>query len=818
MDLQSPETLFTAWILVPLAVAAASAGLGHGLALLSGLELRALMLPAGFTAGISLSTALFYADIAGVATALIIIAAALAGPAWSWFRHGWRPRLPERGSRGGLGWGAFAGLSAFAVAMAPLAGGGRSGVLGYVLNDDAAIHVTLVQHISEGVTGPIDVSRDSFHYTTEALGSGYPLGSYSWPVFARLVGFIDPFHVWVPVCAVTIAMVALVGYALLRELGAPPAYAGIASVFAANGHLMFAYHTQGGLKELIMPVAVYGCAALAAQALRAGTSGRALLPSAIAGAAAVANLGYAGAAWIGPIALAVGAVLVWRWIRGVRIAKPRTLVLFAVGGLLLGLPAALKSITFFRNSEGDLTDPAEVGNLFDAISPWQMLNIWLTGDYRFKPTDSPDFVYTAAAIALVLALAGVVHAARRRDLGLPLALLGGIAGVLLITPRTSIYYDAKTYVALAPALGIATAAGVLLLWVRWRPVRLAAAAGIAVVALGVAASVAMIYLHVWVTPDTRFGEYVEISERLGRIDRILVSDRDQYAMHFLRDIGPWDDWAYRQPWRGLRFPGNTPALPGRAPDLDDFTLDHVKMFAFLLERKSPGGSRAPANYRPIHETEHYRVWERVAEPPREHLPFGIDGQVSSVALECAGRLPQSPELLALAERARKERSPLVASVQDDPPVTAITPEQWGGYDYKRAVPAPETVGARGGGAAAKVQAEPGRYRAWLLGSFGPGVRMYKSEGRRTTDVGDTYNDLASPGWQPMGTVDVREGTVVHLAGMHRSRIFAGGRHFNIIGPLKLIEEDAALRLETLQPDDLGRLCGRNVDWVELPPA
>jgi fatty-acyl-CoA synthase len=40
------------------------------------------------------------------------------------------------------------------------------------------------------------------------------------------------------------------------------------------------------------------------------------------------------------------------------------------------------------------------------------------------------------------------------------AFLAGLAAVLIVTPRSSVYYDAKTYVAVAPALGLAMAARV----------------------------------------------------------------------------------------------------------------------------------------------------------------------------------------------------------------------------------------------------------------------------------------------------------------------------------------------------------------------
>ena len=810
-----------AWVIVPVLVIAVSAGLGYGVALVAGMDLRSLTLPAGYLTAITLATLLFYANVVGVAMTIVVVLLALGGPVYAW-RTGRGPRLPPPGERGGLVWGALAGLAAYAVALAPIAGTGRSGVLGYVFNDDSAIHITLVQAISEGASGPENIDRDSYQYTTHALGSGYPLGSYTWPVIGRILGGIDPFHIWTPLCAVTLVMLALVVFAMLRRLGAPAPYAAVASVVVPCGHLVYAYHTQGGMKEVIMPVAVYGAAALFARAHEAGLSGRTLIPAGLAAAASVANLGYAGAAWVGPMALAAVAVIVWRYARGAeRLANARNLILFGVVALLLALPAGISSIRFFRDAESDLTDPAEVGNLLDALSLWQTLNVWLVGDYRFKPTDNPGFAYTALALALALAVLGLVHALRRRDAGLPLALLGGIAGAWLISSRTSIYFDAKTYTVLAPALGTATAAGVLLFWRSGTALRLAGLAAATVVTVGVAWSAAMIYAHVWVTPETRLGEYRDIVDRFeGRAKLTMVVDREQYSIHFLREIGPWDDWTYRQPHRGMRFPDNRPPAPNRAPDLDDQRLDHVNRFDHLLERKSPGGSRAPANYRPVFETEHYRMWERTGPPPREHLPFGSDGQSGSAEVECTRGRPESGELRALADRAERARSPLVAAVQPDPAVTVVEPTAWVALDTKRALPAPETAAGRGGGGAARVKLEPGRYEGWIQGSFGPGVRMTTQVPGRTpsVEVGDVYNDLGAPGWHRLGTLEIQRGSVVAVGGIGRPRYLAGSRHFNIVGDTKLIKQGARTELQRVEPRELGRLCGRHVDWVELPPA
>jgi hypothetical protein len=805
---------------VPAAVTAASAGLGYGLALASGLRLRWLTVPAGFLAGITLATVLWHVGIAGAPLAVILVAAGLAGPAYGWV-SGRRPALRGEGARD-LIWGAAAGLGGYAVAMAPIVGSGRSVVLGYVFNDDSAIHVALSEAIADGATGAFDVQADSYGYGTAIFDTGYPLGSYMWPAFGRLIGGEDPFQLWSPLSALVLGLLALVAYEMLRSLKAPPLYAAVAAVIVPAGNLVYAYHTQGGMKEVIMPVAVLATAALCARALDAGASPRTLLPAGFAGAAAIANLGFAAVAWLAPLALATVVVIVWRFIRGVRVANARRLLLFGAALLAVAVPVAISSRRYVTGYESDLSDPAEIGNLFDAISPWQMLNIWLTGDYRFKPTDYPTFTYTALTIAGLLALGGLARAFRTRDLSLPLAVGASIVGALLITPRTSIYYDAKTYVVIAPALGIATAAGVLALWSRQRALRVLAVAAAGTVAVGVVWSAVLIYAHVWVTPKERFGELATVAERFHDVPNILVADREQYAFYFLRDLGPWDDWGYRQPRRGLRLPDNRPPPPPRAPDLDDYQLAHLSRFGHLLERRSPGGSRAPANYRPVFETEHYRVWERTGPPPRAHLALGREtpnGVQATERLACRSDRPRNRQVLALARRAGRLGAPLVASIDTAPPVIAIPAIGWAIGDAKRAVPAPGTAAGRAGGGLAKgLGSLRGSYVAWVHGSFGPGLRLWSGTrtARRNHIVGDVFNDLGPPGWQPIGTVELGPGTVLEAGIIDRPKLLAGSRHFEIVAALKLVPVNAEKRLETVPAADVSTLCGRNVDWVEIP--
>src|SRR5437763_1745818 len=88
-----------------------------------------------------------------------------------------------------------------AAARSPLACGGRLGVLGYVLNNDPSIHLSIIERLHEAGAHSIDTVGDSFQRVTTLFSSGYPLGSYAWVLVGRTVGGVLGFHLWTPFTA-----------------------------------------------------------------------------------------------------------------------------------------------------------------------------------------------------------------------------------------------------------------------------------------------------------------------------------------------------------------------------------------------------------------------------------------------------------------------------------------------------------------------------------------------------------------------------------------------------------------------------------------
>src|SRR5204863_3651914 len=132
---------------------------------------------------------------------------------------------------------------------------------------------------------------------------------------------------------------------------------------------------------------------------------------------------------------------------------------------------------------------------------------------------------------------------------------------------------------------------------------LAALAGGAV-AFGMLGSNWVTYGGVWFTPKQRFEQMSQIAGRFAGQGPMLISEREQYGVYFMRRSRPWNDWGYRQliDYPHVRFPLRLPPLEPRNPDFDDYSLSHVERYRLLLERKGPGASLPPVNYRPVYET------------------------------------------------------------------------------------------------------------------------------------------------------------------------------------------------------------------------
>ena len=480
----------------------------------------------------------------------------------------------------------------------------------------------------------------------------------------------------------------------------------------------------------------------------------------------------------------------------------------AVGvAAVAALPSLLSSVQFVKATSDELENPAQTGNLIGAVPVRESLNVWLASDYRLPTPDHRLASNVGMALAIALAVIGIGYALRGRRWGVPLALLAGISGAILISTRYAIYFDAKSYVVLAPALGIASATGVVALL---RSRRILAVAGVVagvIVGVGVLASDALVYSGTWVTPKDRFDELIDLGQRYSGQGPMLVNDREDYAKLFLRDADPWESWGAWQADRGFRF-GRIPPPPPRTPDFDDYTLDHMSRFKLLLQRRRPLGSAPPSNFKLVDQTAHYEIWKRTGPMPLAHASIGIDTLSGSAPLAC-----DFPEVAQLIDTAKRDHRSILVSRGLAEPQTAAADhwQQYGGYFVPG--PAPGEATRRGGVALTYASVQPGDYNVWIQGSFGPGVRLMWG----LTPVGTAFGDLGlHSGWHYLGTIRFDRRPDLVAIGEHKPWWQAGSRRLDTTGPLVFVPTSEHARFETVPPDRIDSLCGHRVDWLEIP--
>jgi hypothetical protein len=814
LNLTSPLTVLGAWVLAPALVVIASAAMGRLLVRLTGVELGVLTIPMGFLTGIATGTALLSVGLSGKLTVVAMALVAIAGAVVVVrdLRRG--GRLPRLGAA--FAWPAAAFAVAYVLALAPLIGSGRSGMLGYFMNDDAAVHITLVEEIAQHNAGSNHPKRDAVHAATFDLDLGYPLGGYVWPLFARVSTGIDVFHLWTPLSALVLALMALVAYAILRDLLLPRALAAAGGTVVGVGYLLYAYHSQGGTKEVVLPLAVCAAAVTAARALDGELRRTSLVPATVAVAAAIANLGYGGAAWVGPLALAVLAVLGVRARRARSWSVLRPLAIPAALAAVFAIPVAIHTFDFFNAAQNNLRDEDTIGNLVGGVPFREAFNVWLAHDYRLHQADVPGLTAVGLWVALVLCVVGGLWTLRQRRLAIPLALLAGFAAVAVVAPQSSIYYDAKTYVAISPALGLATVAGLVAVARRGGALRVLAIVVAGLLAIGAIASDAYVYGGVWVTPRYRFDELAQVADRTRGQGPLLINEFEEYAPYILRDSQPWIDAGFRNP-RGHR--GHFPLH--RQLDPDDYVLKSIERYRYVLDRKNPYGSRPPSNFTKVLETTRYRLWRRTGTAPAFHVPVGRDGFLGSAPLECRSGRPRDPYARFLFGVARSKRLPLRVAFGPDKPIVALEPSSWVDFRVVKMFRPRAFISAFGGSGSETVELpRPGRYDAWIQGTMGPGVAVWVRPASQASygKIGFAADDVGSATqWHPLNAAPLERSSEVHAAQAHRSWWRAASRHANVVGPVVLTREGDEARIRDVPSGRIGSLCGRRLDWLEILP-
>jgi hypothetical protein len=414
------------------AVGAASLALGQAAILLCGGHRWSWLAPA---VGLALLCAVCWATVRmpgdGVVSALVVLALAVASVAYL------RGRVEGAGEALRVGWPVA--VLALLGASIPFVVEGHFGILGTSFNPDMSQHLLTADRLAAG-------------QGSQLLHQGYPLGPHSVVVALNKglgIGLVQGFSGLTVAVAVLAPLTAL---AVFRELPLLPRMAG--ALLVGLAYVVASYFAQGAFKETMQ--ALY----LLAFVLALRESGRdwrdlplRFVPAALIAVGSVYTYSFPGLIWLS------GAAVIWALAEAARALTssappaggrgwgsspptrededphPRTgpagravglaLVVFGV----LTLPELGRMIDFHSFETFDPNGPG-LGNLFGQISPFEVLGIWPSGDFRLAPGDGtvPAVAYyLGIAFALALFMYGVFRLWRRRET----AILSGLAAAAL---------------------------------------------------------------------------------------------------------------------------------------------------------------------------------------------------------------------------------------------------------------------------------------------------------------------------------------------------------------------------------------------------
>jgi hypothetical protein len=789
-------TLVLCWLVLPLVIGLVVGGCGLLVEQAAGFRLPgALLVPLGLALAIvAANLATMTSGTARLATPLVL-ALAVAGYGLA---LPWRRRNVD-------GWAAGGAIAVYAVYAAPVLASGKATFAGYSTLDDTSTWLTLTDRAMEHGRTLTGLAPSTYQQVlTDYFSSGYPLGAFMpLGVGGKLTGQ-DIAWLFQPTIALYGAMLALAIYSVSgRFLSSRPLRAAVAFV-SAQPALLFAYSLWSGIKEVAAAALIaLVCAAVAWTAER-WASPRATVPAAVAVAGLFAVLSPAGGIWLVVPALAVVAVLI-----GLRLGLQPS---FRAAATLLVLVAALSipSIAIARSfvkgaSGGEITTSTEVANLGHPLDGLQAFGIWPATDFRDRPH---DWAVTCALIAVLLlgAALSLLIAARSRKWAMPFYLATGGGGILLIyaldhVGLSSPWLNAKGMAEGSPALVAAGMAGAAALFETGR--RTEAAVIGAVIAAGVLWSNGLAYSNVWLAPRGQLAELQTIGNRFAGQGPTLMTDTEPYGVrHFLRRMDP--EGASERRRRLIPLLNGEGLAKGTYADLDEFRLDGILVYKTLVLPRSPVESRPSSIYQLVRSGRYYDVWQRpdTYATILEHLPLGDSLQ--------PGAVPSCSQVQRLAARAG-ESGRLVAAPRR--PVSTVSlssagyPENWYADPNGSLYPS-----SPGDVEAALRVSRPGTYRLWLGGSFRDRVRL-SVDGRLIgeehyyVDDGSHYTSFGSAFLEPgthavrlrVSGPDLRPGSGGHALGM---------------GPLVSSLDAEEPAVESVTPDQAGRLCGRRLDWVE----
>ena len=427
-----------------LAVWGGSLAIGQAAVALCGVRRWSWLSPA---VGLALLCAISWGTVrlpgGGATSALVVLVAAVGAVLFL------RGRVEGAGEA--LRVGAPVALLALAGASLPFVVEGHSGILGTGFNPDMSQHLLASDRLSH------DASSQLLH-------DGYPLGPHAIVVALHKglgIGLVQGFSGLTMAVAVLASLTALAALADLAPLRRTAC-----ALLVGLPYLVASYFAQGAFKETIQALLVLAFALALREASRTA-AWRDLplrfIPAALIALGSVYAYSFPGLIWLAATAViwVAAELALSRSSTADGAGSPiyrsagnaaRPALLASVVLLVGALPELSRMIDFGGFETFDPSGPG-LGNLFGQVSPFEVLGIWPSGDFRVAPGDgavpAPAF-YVGAAFATMLLLHGLIQCWRRRET----AVVAGLFAAAAIYAATRIggtpYTAAKAIVVAAP--------------------------------------------------------------------------------------------------------------------------------------------------------------------------------------------------------------------------------------------------------------------------------------------------------------------------------------------------------------------------------
>jgi hypothetical protein len=392
----------------------------------------------------------------GVVSALAVAALTIAAVAYLW------SRVEDRGDALRSGWPVA--LGALLAASLPFIVEGHFGILGTSFNPDMSQHLLAADRLAEG-------------HSSQLLNQGYPLGPHSIVVALNKglgIGLVQGFSGLTVSVAILTSLTALAAF---RELPAIPRTAG--ALLVGFAYVVASYLAQGAFKETMQALFLLAFVLALRETDRTWSElPLRFVPAALIAAGSIYAYSFPSLIWLAP------ALALWAIAETVRTPRhtdhaaggdhredspgrgsprsetgpaARALGLALVAFVVLALPELGRMLDFHNFETFDPSGPG-LGNLFGQISPFEVLGIWPSGDFRLAPGDGAvpaAGYYLGIAFALALFLYGLVQLWRRRET----AILAGVGAAALAYAAARVagtpYTAAKAIEIAAPLVALA---------------------------------------------------------------------------------------------------------------------------------------------------------------------------------------------------------------------------------------------------------------------------------------------------------------------------------------------------------------------------